>query len=100
MRNLWKPSTRSIGGLKAVELRTTCLGLETVEYCLASKYGEIWELGGGRYAAIAKRVPGQCRSLEEKRSVFGEGELESWIMKFKISNDPADQTPFANNFEL
>lgn len=47
MRTLWKASKELIGKHPCIELRTRCMGLETVECVLSGPGGDIWEVGVG-----------------------------------------------------
>lgn len=98
MRELWKPSQVRIGSRQAIQLKTVCMGHENLEHCLASKNGDIWEYGRGTYRAIVKRDSKGRKLSEEQRKRFGAAELETWIQRLAIPEDPKDQTPRANGF--
>lgn len=92
MRTLWIKSSTKIGSRTAIQLG------EGGETCLSSKYGEIWESGPGKYKAIVIRDSRGVRSVNEQLVAFGEVELEAWISKLQIPENPEEQTPHANGF--
>lgn len=110
MRSLWKVSNHKLGGYPAIELRTTCLGHENVEYCLSGPRGEIWEVTIGqdglsrpgctpRYAAIVTHGLNGQLSAYEQLVRFGEVELSGWVDRLGIPATSEEQTPFANTFK-
>lgn len=98
MRNLWKPSAVRIGSRQAIELRTSCLGYDNVEYCLSSRKGEIWGVGSGLWMAVLKPIRGSGTLSGERLIRFGDGQLEDVIAQLDISPNPTNQTPWANGF--
>lgn len=98
MRNLWTTSTEKIGSRTCIELKTTCMGHDNVEYCLASSKGEIWHLGGSTYTAYVLSARISSSDREEQRIRFDKAELEEWIRRLEIPVDPSEQTPHANGF--
>ncbi len=99
MKSMWKPSNHKIGNVRAIELRTVCFGQENVEYCLSGPNGEIWEVGGGRYQAIFLEARESKNRRQELLVRFGDSELEGWIAKIGVPENPSDQTQYSNIFE-
>lgn len=100
LRNTWKPSKERIGKYACIELRTVCMGLETVEYGLSGPGGDIWEVGGGRYAAIIIASPSRIYVDREEYMRFEEADLDKWVARLRIPLDPREQTPHANTFGM
>lgn len=100
MRQLWKPSKRTIGDYPCIELRTVCMGNENVEYALAGPRGEIWEYDAHRYMAVVTSGISLRKSPQEQLVRFERGDLDLWIKRLGIPKSPSDQTPYANFFNL
>ncbi len=97
-RSLWKPSLLKISCYPAIELRTVCLGYENIETCLSGLLGEIWEVGPGRYRAIQTRGFNGQLLANEQLVRFGDSDLDVWVRRLRVPEDPKDQTQFANTF--
>jgi hypothetical protein len=98
MKVLWKPSQSRIGSRPAIELRTNCRGLETVELGLSGPRGDIWVSSSGRYKAVVVRGLNGQLSSNEQLVRFGESDLERWISKLAIPRTAEEQATFANTF--
>ncbi len=98
MRSLWKPSSKTIGGIQCIELKTTAFDYDNIEYCLASRNGEIWEVGSGVWAAVLKPKKHKNKAYSERLIRFGDSKLQEVIALLDIPLDPKDQTPWANGF--
>lgn len=99
MKTLWKASNTTLAGYPCAVLISGTGALCTVEYVLAGRRGEIWEVCPGTYAAIEFRGPGGGLYDSERRVRFGGAQLSTWVVRLEVPlEDPEKQAMYANTY--
>lgn len=104
-RPVWKPSSKTLGGYRCIELRSA--GGEC-ELALAGRYGEIWQSSPDTYRAIITRGRIAKRYLpkehwpilptDETLVTFPAAHLPIWVERLKIPRTRPTQARYANSF--